>query len=199
MVSKTSTENFTLYGTDGYHSAVKLLYDNAQKYKSGIATGARSVGMSANSVHVSEKKDNPATYEDDDHAYKDSYWEIDFFQLNNNDMKPNVEVWLASRWFDDVDWGGDWWNLFLEPARFAVRTHNADGSSNYHQLTQCESGCLAEPDPSIGYGVTWGNGYFPQESVTKGFRPVVSLPGNLYIHGGNGTEENPYVLTDSCI
>ena len=156
IVSVGSVGDFTLEGNGSYLKAVSELNAFANKFKTGLAISARSIGCTATSTATvsSGKWDMTGS------PYEDRLYEKDINQLKNNGLvQSDKEVWLASRAIEGV----------LGGTAGKVRTLLANGSTNSHKL---QSYTL--------FGQT------DRKSKTFGFRPVISLPANLIVVAGDG-------------
>lgn len=182
IVSTETVENLTI-GDDNdesltiesYNNAIKNLNNIANNYKnSKISTMGRSIGSNPS------EPDKEGSYysnilgapqKSKKYRGRDNNYEDDNKQIEKIDLSVNKSYWLASR---DTNYDS---NLYLKDAStisFYVRT------SSSHEL-------ISRMDYS-GWTVTF--------EKTKGVVPVFDLKDNVRIKSGNGTKDNPYILSE---
>ena len=176
IVSKGSVGPKTLYGEYDYKDAAGILNEFCRKYIDNIyANTARSLGYaSATQEYVTATFDYDSKYE----PFEDEGYVNDVSQLiNNNMVQTDTSVWLASRaikgWLANL-FTGD----FGTEGR--VRYLNTDGSD----------------DSTFLHDSAYNHSHDENYYRTHGVRPVVSLKSELKIIGGDGTEANPYKLSN---
>ena len=103
--------------------------------------------------------------------------------LISNNVKTDTadDYWLASR---NYYWhhGG---NGILSKV-FAVRYITSSGTISSHGIT------MFSADQSDLYG---GYGEHHNYTVSSSLRPIITIKSNIKILDGNGTKNNPYILT----
>ena len=179
--------------TNSYNNALKILYDEAQKYlNTDYATTARCVGskpddpdwdMTENEAgfytkEVAESKREYQSYLETNGWYNifkngDTNYTIDWTQMgtitNRNIKVASDDYWVASR------------NVIIGSTQsgFLVRDVNTSGefSSRYGGLLTLSS-----------------QGTRLILSLSLGFRPVFTLKSDINISGGNGNALTPYTL-----
>ena len=179
IISKESVRDVTLGSTtdavkaaNDYANAVSILNSKAKEYINyNYAVSARSVGATVDSIEQIDTTRYPLTYDVivDSIPYTDTYYIDDQTIIASNSalQHSSIYVWLASR------------NTYNNGSfsDFCVRLLDTSGNMGYHGMVK------AYPDSST-----------TTLSSTRGFRPVVTLRGDLRVIGGSGTQADPYVL-----
>lgn len=180
--------------TNSYNNALKILYDEAQKYlNTNYATTARCVGSKPDdpdwdtteneagfyTKEVAESKKEYQNYLETNGWYNvfkngDTNYMIDWTQMgtitNRNIKAASDDYWVASR------------NAMIGSTQsgFLVRDVNTSGefSNRYGGLLTLSS-----------------QGTRLIISLSLGFRPVFTLKSDINISGGNGSALTPYTLS----
>ncbi len=167
IINEGSVGSLTLKGANGYKNAVAVLNELSTQYiNSNLAKKARSIGSANDSIaHITSELE----YGNNEADYADNNYEDDVNKIKgNNLLDSNDSIWLASRNFEsDENWD-----------KYFVRSLMSVGEfddSNLYSISQ--------------YGTEQETAY------TRGVKVVVTLKDDIQIISGDGSKENPYVLT----
>lgn len=179
IISSKNVKTVSVSGVTGYNNLVKTLNTNAGKYiNTTYADSARCVGSNPNSTETSTGTTSTTTrgsyaMKNADSSYKNDVTAMQgaTSQNENGIMQTGEAYWLASRYYDTT-------------------VENSITHYNYYGRYVNTYGNNANAWVCFYYS-DWEEG-----GRTYGLRPVIKLKSGLVISGGNGTIENPYVITN---
>ena len=173
IISKGSVETKTLKGKDDYNNMISILNEIANNYKNDIyANSARCIGSDL--MADTNKK-----------AYEDypKYSYIQTYALNMPAGDSNFSLDLKA--MQDAGINSIETSYWLASRRVGANASNANFCGRYVNI----SGSMND----VLFNLT-STGNTTSSECTHGVRPVIAIKSDVKIIGGEGTEQDPWIL-----